>query len=108
MRCPDCNKFTGLENGDVEINSLEANFNGEDGFNLTADVRGVRNCADCGTELKSLDMQMEGSVLLNQFEGWKELSPEEQSKVVAGIKDAGLECEAEEGDGSVDESGGGR
>jgi len=28
MRCPDCNKFTGLENGESEINNSAAEVSG--------------------------------------------------------------------------------
>lgn len=58
MRCPDCSKFVGLEMAEPEVNDLEVS---EDGT-VTMNVRIVRNCAECGTELKSADLELECQV----------------------------------------------
>lgn len=58
MRCPDCTKFVSMETGDPEVNNVEV----DDSGHVTAEVRIVRNCADCGTELKSADFTLEGDV----------------------------------------------
>lgn len=57
MRCPDCNKFVGLEFQDPEVNSIEIDAEGA----ITCECRIVRCCADCSQELKeaTLDMQDE-------------------------------------------------
>jgi len=47
MRCPDCNKFVSLEPGDPEVEVIEIN-----GQEVSATVRIVLACAECGTELK--------------------------------------------------------
>lgn len=47
MRCESCAKFVSLETQDPEVDRLE--MNGED---LVAEVRIVRCCADCGSEMK--------------------------------------------------------
>lgn len=57
-RCPDCSKFVSLEttaemNGEVSV--------AEDG-QITADIRLIRNCADCSTELKDTNLDLEGKV----------------------------------------------
>jgi len=53
MRCPDCNKFVGLEmqdpEGDVEVDA--------DG-RVTGNVRIVRNCSECNQELKEANLEI--------------------------------------------------
>jgi hypothetical protein len=58
MRCPDCNKFVAFDEADPEVDSLEIS---EDGT-VTAEVRIVNNCADCGSELKEATFQLEEQV----------------------------------------------
>lgn len=108
-RCPDCNKFVSMENGEPEFNSLEAMLQNGDVF-VTASVRSIRNCADCGTEMKSLDVEMEENISIETFDGFKELSDKDKAKLLkfAEEEDETLELEADEGDTSMDESGGGR
>lgn len=62
-RCENCNKFVGLEMGDVEADDLECS----DG-NLTGSIRIVRNCADCGNELKEARFDLDESVDLSHNE----------------------------------------
>lgn len=54
MRCPDCNKFVSLELGEEPEAELEVS----DGV-VTGTVQIVRNCADCGTELKEATFDVE-------------------------------------------------
>lgn len=119
MRCPDCNKFTGMDNGDPEVQQdPELTFNMRtkkpDGteipasFDVTASVRGVRVCADCGTELKELNMDLEDTVELPKFEGWDKLTPEQQGELLGRLEAGTVKPEIETGDTSVDESGGSR
>jgi BRCT domain type II-containing protein len=56
-RCPDCNKFVGLETGDPEAEEPEVS----DG-DITASVRVVLNCADCGTEMKEWNAELSGTI----------------------------------------------
>jgi len=59
MRCPDCNKFTGLEMREPEVTQdPEIDADGH----VTAEVRIVRECSDCGTELKEASLSLEGDV----------------------------------------------
>jgi hypothetical protein len=64
MRCPDCNKFVGLEMQDPEVNSLDVEVDitdkaaGVATATVTCEVRIVRACADCGTELKEATLDM--------------------------------------------------
>lgn len=101
MRCPDCNKFVSMENGDLEVYELSIDVDGT--VSVSASL--PRNCADCGTELKRGEFQTEDD---------------------AGISEAELECkfskatevredelkphsfEIEELSSDVSESGGGR
>lgn len=55
MRCPDCNKFVSLEEGDAEVNDLAV---GEDG-NVSVQVRIANCCAECGQELKEANFDCE-------------------------------------------------
>lgn len=55
MRCPDCNKFVSLEFQDPEVDNLEIS----DDAVVTATVRLVRNCAECGTEMKEATLELE-------------------------------------------------
>lgn len=48
MRCENCSKFVSLELQDPEIEDLELHDDGS----LTGEVRIVRNCAECGSEMK--------------------------------------------------------
>lgn len=52
-RCPDCNKFVGLEQGDPELDlSVE-------GDRVTGYVRLVLTCADCGGEMKEANLDID-------------------------------------------------
>lgn len=108
MRCPDCNKFVGMENGEPEINNIEASHLTGLQFSVNADVRGVRQCANCGTDLKDLSMDVEGTCDIGESEEWKKLTPEEQATLKAAIKKGDVEVEVEDDGGDVDEGGGGR
>jgi hypothetical protein len=48
MRCDQCNKFVSFEEAEPEVDSLEVSETG----NVTANVRMVNQCADCGQDLK--------------------------------------------------------
>jgi hypothetical protein len=65
-RCPDCNKFVGLETQEPEENDVAAELTGEgEQFSATAELRLVRACADCGTELKetTFEIEVEGDII---------------------------------------------
>lgn len=87
MRCPDCNKFVSMENGEPEVNSVEVDSEGH----VNAEVHLTRNCAECSTELKDYTFELEAD-------------PDEE--FMAAHK--GHALDVDEGDCSVDESGGGR
>jgi hypothetical protein len=57
MRCPDCNKFVSFDEADPEVNDLDVSDNGS----VTASVRIVNTCAECGTELKEAMLELEES-----------------------------------------------
>lgn len=56
-RCPDCNKFVGLEAGDPEAEKPEVN-----GSEVTASIRVVLNCTECGSEMKEWNAELSGTV----------------------------------------------
>lgn len=65
MRCPDCCKFVGLENGEPEMGDFEINVEGEpESFSVTISGSATlgRNCADCGTTLKSGDFEFDEEI----------------------------------------------
>ena len=105
MRCPSCSKFVSMENGEPQVSSIECSLSGDD-VEITAEVEHTRNCADCGTELKSISISMEQSVYLESIEKPKEMSERDFDKWQSGLKKA--ECEVEEDGTDSDESGGGR
>jgi len=87
MRCPNCAKFTGLE---TEIGETNWDNSADDaGARLACAVTVNRNCADCGTTLKSAEFEME--------EEWE--LPEGADPETVGL----VEFDAE-----ATESGGGR
>lgn len=88
-RCGSCNKFVSLETGDPEVESLEVD---EDGT-VSARVRIARTCAECGDEMKEVELDMEAEVK----------PPSEED---AG--DDGHELEVEETGVVAIEEGGGR
>lgn len=111
MRCPDCNKFVGLDFSDPELESIDVTES-----TVTATVRIVRTCCDCGTELKEASLELEA-----EFDGPDpdRCSKENHDKLLAAEKDdkapahactadSGHELEVE--DTSIDqiEEGGGR
>jgi Zn ribbon nucleic-acid-binding protein len=70
-RCPDCNKFVGVELGDGEdVDNLEIVCSGieadsediEENVDLSGEVRLVLNCLECGTELKEATVQLEETI----------------------------------------------
>jgi hypothetical protein len=60
MRCPDCNKFVGLEMQEPEVDGDPEVSKPEDGeVGITLEVRIVRACDQCGTELKEANFTLE-------------------------------------------------
>lgn len=57
MRCPSCEKFTGLDLQDPEVDDIDITEN-----TVTASVRIVRCCAECGDELKESMLDMEATL----------------------------------------------
>jgi hypothetical protein len=65
MRCPDCSKFVAF---DTEVDPEENGDEAISGSSFTATYRRVLNCADCGTELKSAEIEVE--IDLSGAENW--------------------------------------
>ena len=58
MRCPDCNRFVSYDEPEAEIDSY--NFSEKQ---LTAEVRIVLKCAECGEELKEATKTFEKEII---------------------------------------------
>lgn len=62
MRCPACNKFVPFDDSnEPEVNGVDVEPNGE----VTADVRVVLTCAECGEELKESSLNPSETVDLS-------------------------------------------
>lgn len=66
-RCPDCNKFVPMDQGDPEVNDVNV-----DGNTVTVSVRLVNNCGECGTELT--EASVDGEAEFDMPDGWAEES----------------------------------
>lgn len=153
MRCPDCSKFVGLDNGDPEVDSIDATWNqnavgpADDTWNVNgaapevssetpaaekpveastdadketkpgkycgsitvnASVSAIRNCADCGQELKRASFDMEKEIELSAMEGWKNLSNDERDELTKMLDDGEVDPEVNEDGGESEDGGGGR
>lgn len=91
MRCESCQKFASLETGDPEVNTLEVSDLGNGNVQVNYEIRIVRNCADCGTEMKETTLDGQEEVELGDVP-----------------KGATAEYEIEEVSCESTESGGGR
>lgn len=65
-RCPDCNKFVGLEAAEPEPDQVEIQSaspvnqeTGEQSIEVGGQVRLVLNCSDCGTEMAEANPDVE-------------------------------------------------
>lgn len=112
MRCPDCSKFVSMENSDPEVNDISVVYNGDHTFTVTAEVRLVRACADCGTELKDRTAYLEDTIKLSEFSvdgNGILITKEEQDAIHTAMDTLAADPDVEDcGDATVDESGGGR
>jgi hypothetical protein len=107
-RCPDCNKFVGLENGEPEINSLDVTPNTGGILRVEADIRHVRQCADCSNELKEIDEHVEEEVDVEKFEGWDKLDEVQKKAIKDALENGEITVEADDSGTNADESGGHR
>jgi hypothetical protein len=68
MRCPDCNKFASMEMQEPEVSNLEIDVGVPDpesrvcDARVTAEIRIIRTCAECGTELKEATFTVEDNI----------------------------------------------
>jgi hypothetical protein len=65
MRCPNCNKFVSLDFSEPEVENISVSDDGS----VTAEVRIVRTCADCGDELKTASLSLEVQVDVGDHSG---------------------------------------
>lgn len=112
MRCPDCNKFVSLEMQDPEVNvqleiappDKDGTWVGADIFHLSGEIRIVRACAECGTELKEYTFSLDETA--EWGEGLDVLTLPGLEPLKVRVEDA----ELEDDDGEIEqvEEGGGR
>jgi hypothetical protein len=109
MRCPDCMKFVSMENNDPEVEYVAAELDGED-VRVQANVRAIRACADCGTELKDTYLEIEESFPICEFDGFDKLSADDQTRLIRLVEEehGDIEVAVEENGGDTYESGGSR
>lgn len=56
-RCPSCEKFCSLEGAEPEVQEFNVDENG-----VTANVRVMRTCMDCGEEICETYLDLEGAI----------------------------------------------
>jgi hypothetical protein len=83
-RCGDCNKFVSLEQADPDVTNTELTVN-EDEITFDVDVSIANNCAECGTELRTAE--------LNLSETFDE-EPEDGSEYEIDIEDVSATCDS--------------
>jgi Zn ribbon nucleic-acid-binding protein len=95
MRCPSCEKFTALEMGEEpEVNiDVEYDTEGKQAL-VSGTVRIVRNCAECGDEMKEAEFDVEMQI---DVDGWN--LTEETGKDV-NVEAENVEAIEETGKGS--------
>lgn len=91
MRCPDCQKFVSMNFEEPEVDSLEIDNDGQ----ITASVIITRSCGECGTNLKTADLDMS----TDQTEACKDHQNDDESET----HDLSVE---EDGINQVEEIGG--
>jgi len=111
MRCPQCEKFTSLEMGDPELESINLDADLGDGklgsAAVTATVRIVRTCGECGDELKEATLELEGES--GEIDVSDHASVKKQPDgTEQPAWNPGCELQVEEEDVSPIEEGGGR
>lgn len=70
MRCPNCNKFVGYDEPQVEIQSAEISDD-----RCVIHARVVLNCSECGSELKDAEIEGETDITHQCDEKTKEGEP---------------------------------
>lgn len=58
MRCPDCNKFVSYEMGEPDLQDCHLEDN-----QVFAEVRLVKQCVECSTELEEVTFSIESDVI---------------------------------------------
>src|SRR6516165_1086406 len=96
MRCPDCSKFVGMENGDPQVNSLEVSYD-SGCIEFECSVTHTRNCADCGTELKSCDYDLTKSIDAKDMLNHSKLSKKQQELMLSALEANSADLSVEEG-----------
>lgn len=111
MRCPDCAKFVSMENADPEINELTATYDKEStSVMVSVSLRHARTCAECGNELKALDIDTDPEAFdITETEDYQALTPEQKVQFLEAMQDKdGDEVDIEEDSSESEESGGSR
>ena len=101
-RCEQCNRWVSLATQEPEVNSVDIS-----GTTVTLDCRSVRNCQECLTEMKALDINEELELELDGFEGFSGLGEKKQEQLREAWDAGTIEIEVAEDGGSTDEAGGG-
>lgn len=115
-RCPDCQKFVGLEAVEPEVNSVEVlsvedidQETGSQMIEVGGDVHLALNCAECGSEMKTADLTIENEsvefthnkIRPEAVEGGPEVT-EEADDVMCDAEESDLEIEDEGAESTED------
>jgi hypothetical protein len=107
MRCNQCCKFVGLDNGDPDVDNIEATASGMT-VNVSATVTAKRVCTECGNDMKTCSLDMEDQFNIEDMEQFKYLSPDDQELVRKEAASGSLQVDVEEEGAETSESGGAR
>lgn len=104
-RCQDCNKFVSLENGDIEIARIELAYTAGCWPHALVMARAThyRDCAECGLQMKSIEVELEKEIDITLANGWDEMPPEIQTAFQErmDLENDTVEWEIEEDDPSA-------
>jgi len=105
-RCDSCSKFVSLENADPEA-QLSVEYS-EGTFAITADISHTRQCAECGSDLKTYSDTAEQELKLEDIDAFKTLTPKAQKSLRKALDSKKVLPDIDFEDGEVEESGGSR
>jgi len=93
-----------MDNGDVEVNSLDVEHSGET-FTVSLDFRHTRCCANCLTELKEIYENETLGVKLEDFSKWADLKEDAREAIKAALLAGDAEVSIDEDSTDSNEGG---
>ena len=96
-----------MENGEPEVNFDSPTIEGTT-VNVSADFHHTRNCADCSTELKSVDDNVGEEFDIEDTDEFKALPEDDRKSLKEALTSGEAEVEVEDDGSDASEGGGGR